>query len=189
MRKLLFVVSLIMLFSCDSSDPTPKPVVSFDAVVGLEGKVNFEIESQNADTFEWDFGDGITSQLGSQNYVYNKNGLYKVSLTAKGKGGTVSAIRDVRIDNITGSVVFFTQAMRDKNIQVTVGNKSAGTITGSYVGSNEPNCGGPYAATLSGLTEGIYDFSAVELGTIIPTKWSGKITVVGGVCVKHKLTY
>ena len=43
-------------------------------------------------SFSWDFGDGASSSQANPNYVYNVPGLYTVSLTATGPGGSDTAI-------------------------------------------------------------------------------------------------
>lgn len=47
-------------------------------------EVNFENESENAVTYEWDFGDGSTSTESNPTHIYTEEGTYTVTLFADG---------------------------------------------------------------------------------------------------------
>ncbi len=53
-------------------------------------EILFENQSENAATFEWDFGDGNSTSKPSPTYKYAKSGVYTVSLAAFSEDGTVS---------------------------------------------------------------------------------------------------
>lgn len=61
------------------------PVADFVATTSLHGcnnlRVDFANNSQNADSYFWDFGDGATSSLPTPSHVYNVAGTYTVSLS------------------------------------------------------------------------------------------------------------
>lgn len=74
------------------------PVASFTSDPAMPVKlfppytVKFTNLSQNADSFLWDFGDGITSTETNPQHVYDKDGVYSVKLTAfnhKSCGNTI----------------------------------------------------------------------------------------------------
>ncbi|TXD82663.1 PKD domain-containing protein [Subsaximicrobium wynnwilliamsii] len=76
------------------------PVANFsyttDAIVLYQ--LNFENLSQNADSFQWDFGDGEgTSTVENPSYTYTSAGTYSVTLLVQGAGGTNSTSIDVII--------------------------------------------------------------------------------------------
>ena len=50
--------------------------------------VTFSNNSSGADTYVWDFGDGITSTLESPGHVYAQSGSYTVTLMASGPSGS-----------------------------------------------------------------------------------------------------
>lgn len=50
--------------------------------------VSFTNSSNNSTSFAWDFGDGNTSTAQSPSHTYLQGGIYNVSLTAMGDGGT-----------------------------------------------------------------------------------------------------
>lgn len=98
MKKSLFFASLIALtailaVSCkkESAVDEPKPRFSYE-VSGLV--VTFSNQSQNADSYVWDFGDGATSTEKEPSHTYAKYDSYTVKLTAKNAGGEKS-ISDV----------------------------------------------------------------------------------------------
>jgi peptidyl-prolyl cis-trans isomerase B (cyclophilin B) len=83
MRNALLFFTLISLFSC------AKPLAKFDYSQTKKvapASVNFSNDSQNADSYMWDFGDGNTSTEASPTHVYTLSGNYDVVLTAI-KGG------------------------------------------------------------------------------------------------------
>ena len=72
-KKLIFVLSLpLLIFSCSEENKLPAPVVSFSAdknILEVGVPVTFNNTTTNAETYEWDFGDG------SRRTVYNKDTL------------------------------------------------------------------------------------------------------------------
>jgi PKD repeat protein len=71
--------------------PAPAPVANFiaDITSGLAPlTVNFTNLSTNATDFAWDFGDGNTSTNEHPSNTYSNVGVFSVSLTAIGLGGT-----------------------------------------------------------------------------------------------------
>ena len=93
----LFSVSLLMtavLFtSCnkddDDDEPAANPVASFQYVIDQNDflTVNFTNFSQNATSYEWDFGDGNSSTEENPTHTYMEVGDYTVVLTATNSDG------------------------------------------------------------------------------------------------------
>lgn len=52
--------------------------------------VNFTNNSQNATSFNWDFGDGTYSNIENPNKIYHQDGVYSVSLTVFNESGSHS---------------------------------------------------------------------------------------------------
>lgn len=70
-----------------------KPVASFvydksDEMV--PANVQFENKSEKALTYEWDFGDGTTSNEASPSHDYTQSGNYEITLIATSKNGKTS---------------------------------------------------------------------------------------------------
>jgi len=82
---LLYVVLAIILGSC------ARPVANFS----LEGEeqvlspIVFDNQSENATSYEWDFGDGNTSELAEPSHIYRQSGNYTISLKAINEKGKV----------------------------------------------------------------------------------------------------
>ncbi|WP_029037079.1 PKD domain-containing protein [Salinimicrobium xinjiangense] len=60
--------------------------------------VHFENQSQNVAEYSWDFGDGSEgSSEASPSHTYAETGIYTVTLTATGAGGTAEASMEVEV--------------------------------------------------------------------------------------------
>jgi cyclophilin family peptidyl-prolyl cis-trans isomerase len=59
--------------------------------------VNFENNSKNAGSFEWDFGDGTTAADAAPSHTYNASGNYSVKLKATKGGKTTVAEKRIMI--------------------------------------------------------------------------------------------
>lgn len=82
---LLVVVAILMLSACS------RPIAKFsydDSKFTAPTKVKFQNESENAETYFWNFGDGDTSSLASPEHRYIMSGNYLVTLEAK-KGNKI----------------------------------------------------------------------------------------------------
>jgi PKD repeat protein len=66
------------------------PVADFTAspTYSCDGNIQFTDESSNADTWEWDFGDGNTSADQNPLHTYASDGIYTVSLTVTNGAGS-----------------------------------------------------------------------------------------------------
>ena len=87
MKKLIYITLVLplFLFSCEKS---PRAVFSAnpgDPSVGEE--VWFTNESDNAESFEWDFGDGFISDEVNPVHIYGATGSFVVTLKAWSHGG------------------------------------------------------------------------------------------------------
>mgnify|MGYP001824700089 CR=1 FL=1 len=79
-KSLLVALSLSMaLFSCSA----PKSIFNINTENPTAPvKVGFENQSENADRYEWDFGDGNTSTESTPIHRYTSSGNYTVTLRA-----------------------------------------------------------------------------------------------------------
>jgi PKD repeat protein len=87
MKKILYLAILlpVFLFSC-TKDPDASFFIEIDKPkIGQE--IFFKNDSHNAETYEWDFGDGYISTDKEPVYKYNLTGTYDVTLTAFNKKG------------------------------------------------------------------------------------------------------
>ena len=80
------------------------PEAAFNATriehAGHVPSVHFENRSHGGVKYDWDFGDGTTSNVAHPDHVYREKGVYKVTLRATNDMGCEDMIeKDVRIDN------------------------------------------------------------------------------------------
>lgn len=90
MKRLIYLslVFTIILFSCEKTPDASFFCATDEPEVGKE--VFFNNNSDNANEYEWDFGDGYTSTARNPVHVYTTTGLYEVKLTAYSRAGLSS---------------------------------------------------------------------------------------------------
>lgn len=59
--------------------------------------ITFTNNSQNATTYNWDFGDGQTSDVQNPTHTFSNGGNFNVRLTASGPNGTNDIVKSVNI--------------------------------------------------------------------------------------------
>jgi len=103
MKKLILLqfVLAVILASCEKSPKAYFSATPGDPVVGE--LVEFTNNSQNAGSFEWDFGDGYLSNEVHPSHVYTASGSFEVFLKAySGNGGSdqASLVINVKIPTL-----------------------------------------------------------------------------------------
>ncbi len=64
----------------------PKPVIDYNGVSYITAQTKFKGENSNAaDNFLWNFGDGSTDTLENTSHIYNQVGTYNISLKINGE--------------------------------------------------------------------------------------------------------
>ncbi|MEQ9297081.1 MAG: PKD domain-containing protein [Cyclobacteriaceae bacterium] len=102
---LTLLLSLSLLMSCGEDDgpdtPPEAPEVTAIFSVSVSGTtVTFQNASVNADTYAWDFGDGVgTSSEENPVYEYAEAGTYDVTLTASNTDNSNQATESVTIES------------------------------------------------------------------------------------------
>jgi PKD repeat protein len=77
---------MVILWGC--KEKIPVHMAKFSANVGIKGQVSFSNQSTDANSYQWDFGDGIgRSTEQNSSYTYTKPGRYTITLKATGAGG------------------------------------------------------------------------------------------------------
>lgn len=87
MKRLIYLslfISLV-LYSCESIPEAHFFTDTVEPAVGQE--VFFTNDSQNSTSYEWDFGDGYTSNAENPSHVFNGSGSFVVTLKAISKKG------------------------------------------------------------------------------------------------------
>lgn len=185
----IYAAFLVLIFAACQSDPEPKPTASFTYQKKGNGVVEFKSIISGEQAIDWNFGDGKgEARDKNPTHEFTKNGSYDVKLTAFGSHGNTEFVSTITIDDIQGSVVFWMQGMRNKEIEVLIAGKTA-KITGFYSSGVAPDCGANYCATFDRLKPGAYGFEARELNSFNPTTWKGTVIVDNKGCVAHQLRY
>lgn len=111
----LLILSVLITSSCNKSssldipapgqpqeENVPVPIAKFtisnvvDQVLELV-PLNIENQSQNGETYFWDFGDGTTSTDRTPSFSFNMHGAFTIKLTVKNKKGVSSEFSYNRI--------------------------------------------------------------------------------------------
>lgn len=142
--------------------PTPVPDFSFSPTIGLPPlEVEFVNNTIGADSYEWSFGDGGTSDSISLSYTYQDSNIYTITLITTSAFGCVDSISDqieviepildvavtnIYYEKVAGSnyVKITTQIanyglVEIQNIELELYNSSTGKIIEQWEGSLLPN--------------------------------------------------
>lgn len=77
-QYVLAALGLLLAAACSR----PVAQFSYEGEMTAPAEINFENQSEEADTYEWDFGDGTTSSEVSPKHRYRHSGNYTVRLKA-----------------------------------------------------------------------------------------------------------
>jgi PKD repeat protein len=84
-KSILFFAIIPLLFAGCSKDPVSRFVVD-ETELGIGETFYFTNRSIDAESFEWDFGDGFIANSFNASHYYDSDGTYTVSLKAFFKG-------------------------------------------------------------------------------------------------------
>jgi PKD repeat protein len=79
------------------------PEAGFDADTSNDLDVQFADTSQNANGWNWNFGDGTNSTDQNPEHTYSSAGNYTVNLTASNENGTVSVNKTIDVEEVSSS--------------------------------------------------------------------------------------
>lgn len=91
------IILSVMLLSC-SEEKVEMPTQAGIFYSVVERQAAFSALTINADSYLWDFGDGITSTEQNPVHVYENGGYYTAILTVQGGTGTASDTVDLAVD-------------------------------------------------------------------------------------------
>jgi PKD repeat protein len=96
----LSLAAVAVFWGCKEEETIPKPTTSFTYSIDADtgGIVTFTNTSKNADSYQWDFGDGTFSTLKDPVKTYMEDGDYTVSLVATNLGGSAEAKETISIE-------------------------------------------------------------------------------------------
>ena len=182
--KHVFTMALIAVFGMSLfTSCIEQPTASFN-VSNLSPSVGesvyFTNLSLDAESFEWDFGDGTSSTQMNPSHVYYTKGSKLVTMTAYSKRKKKSAMATTLVDvKATGDVMFWTDESTVYNITVNLESVGTKSIT-SYYSYVPSACGSSGCATFNDVPIGTYHFTAENL----LYQWSGYVTVDESSCRK-----
>lgn len=90
-RAILFILPMALALVSCQKEPVASCRISPDPAFAGE-QVIFENLSTNAESFEWNFGDGSSSTDYNPTHIYAASGTYSVSLTAVGRNGSFDVL-------------------------------------------------------------------------------------------------
>jgi PKD repeat protein len=97
MKKIYFLLTIVpLLLTGCSRDPLADFSVSSDEV-GIGEYVYFTNRSMDAETFEWDFGDGYVSNTFNASHYYDMDGIYTASLKAYYKDKVSTSYMTIKV--------------------------------------------------------------------------------------------
>lgn len=100
---------MVTILGCSKTELTPTPTADFFWNEISNGTIQFTNASKNADSYQWDFGDGKGKSIEKDpKYKYQKIGQYKVLLKLTGLGGNaqIEKLIDVKIGEPTAGFTF-----------------------------------------------------------------------------------
>lgn len=161
-RQLWIMALVAVVFACSEDDPLPLPTVDFKtdpAVVEVGVEMMFDNLSLNANSYEWDFGNGETSTEISPAVTYNAPGTYEVvlkAITQDGQEQTVTKSISVKQRYLTGYIVnYFIDQKGDgpwDEAEVDENDQRADVLLIMIVNKNNPT----QAESENSVFDGIY---------------------------------
>ncbi len=93
---LIPIIGLTLFTSCSKDETTPLPEAKISFIEdGRE--ITFTAETQNADSWAWDFGDEQISTEQNPVHIYGEGGTFTVKLVATGAGCSADATAEVSL--------------------------------------------------------------------------------------------
>ena len=116
----------------------PRPTAAFTQSVSL-GEVPMTVQFTNFSTgnitsIQWNFGDGTTSNVFSPVHTYNRAGLFNVTLTVSGPGGTSNVSSQVLVNTPSAPRAAFIATPESGNAPLTVQftDQTTGTVSSYF---------------------------------------------------------
>ncbi len=114
-----------------------QPVANFstsDLTACAPSLVNFADLSQDADMYLWNFGDSTTSTNSNPSHIYNRPGIYTVSLIAKSLLGCTDTIVKTAYIKVLGPITDFTASslIGCTPFNVSFTNQSIGAVSWNW---------------------------------------------------------
>ena len=190
-KRLLFLCILstgILFNACKKEEDPIKPTASFttsSTTVVVDEEIQFTNNSDNATAFKWSFGDGTTSTEVSPKKSYQTSGIFNVTLTSTGAGGTTLSNASITVKPACSFTVENENALINTTpVQFTNGSKGASSYQWSFgdAGNSTSTAQNP---SFQYNTPGTYTVTLKAISAVGETTASKQITVGGAPVVKE----
>lgn len=178
LRFYLLTTSIFIFFGCQKDDNNPIALFEMDKSTATVGEViKFNNQSQNATSYEWDFGDGNISTDENPTHAYSVEGTYTVILNATGKGGenSTSKILTVVIPPEASFSLTKDTFYVDEIIKFTNSSKNATTYSWNF-GDN--NSSAETSPTHSFSSKGVYNVILTASNATVSDSYSKELSIV-----------
>ncbi len=104
----LFVIIFLSTESCTNKKVEPvTPIANFTFELSKNGEVKFKNTSQNASSYQWEFGDGESSSETNPIHIYKTENTYKVKLIVSSTDNIKNEIiQEININNFISKASF-----------------------------------------------------------------------------------
>jgi PKD repeat protein len=147
------------------------PLMASESEICGHDTVHFFTSLQNYASYQWDFGDGTTSNLTMPTHVYTSEGLFSVTLTVTDIAGCTQVFRlnpDIRVNlPVAAFVSSGTQGCNELNVLFTNQSQNADAYLWNFGDGSTSSLTNPLHPYMD---PGVYDVS---------------LTVYRGSCVSH----
>jgi PKD repeat protein len=167
--KTLKVIVTVFLAAIAISSCTKEPSASFTVsskLVSTNENVKFTNTSTDADHYQWEFGDGLTSSDANPTHAYSKEGTFTVKLTAFSANNKKSS---TYTETITVADTKATITVKDIDTYETIDGITATLYKSFEDWDNETN---PVAQAVTN-SDGVVTFTGLEATTYYVDLYDG----------------
>jgi PKD repeat protein len=124
--KYIYLPLILIIFSiesCTNKKVEPIiPVANFTFELGKNGEVKFNNTSQNANSYQWEFGDGEKSIDKNPIHFYKANSSFEISLIVKNEAASSNKKVTINIENYPE--IGFVGTLKNNALKVSSSQKS-----------------------------------------------------------------
>lgn len=175
----------VMTWNCNLPSTPPNTDFYANVLNTCDGQINFiDLSTNGPTTWQWDFGDGATSNLQSPSHTYAQNGIYSVQLIASNQQGSDTLIKPNYINVSRPASPTVTNLAICQADSITLSVTASGNVIGySDEFSTTPLWSGNTYQTYLSLTDTFW----VENNEPQPLEYVGPITNAIGTSANHNI--
>ncbi|MBN8593616.1 MAG: PKD domain-containing protein [Anaerolineae bacterium] len=155
-----------------TNTPTlPRPLAAFtqDRTTGQSPlMIRFvNLSSGNITSFSWTFGDGLSSTEANPSHTFQNPGLYNVTLTVSGPGGSSNVSQQINVQAITAPTAGFNASPESGIAPLTISfqNTSTGSVSSYQWDFGDGTTNSDTNPTHTYITPGTYNVILTAVGT------------------------